>query len=134
VAASFTPPGVWRDRGHGKGRAGPWQRWAPSSIVVARGFRGNSQTPSEPSGGAAGAGQPPQDSTVAVLHDDIISSLADLLNLKGWNLPRCLEYFERLLLEAALHKTQGNQSQTARLLGITPRSIYNKVHKHHLHP
>jgi hypothetical protein len=47
VAASFTHHGVWLDSGHGKGRAGPWQGWAPSSIVVAQGFRGNSQTRSE---------------------------------------------------------------------------------------
>ena len=38
------------------------------------------------------------------------------------------------LLEAALHKAHGNQSQMARLLGITPRSIYNKVHKYQLRP
>jgi transcriptional regulator with GAF, ATPase, and Fis domain len=36
-------------------------------------------------------------------------------------------------LEAALHRAQGNQSQTARLLGITPRSVYNMVRKYNLH-
>jgi transcriptional regulator with GAF, ATPase, and Fis domain len=39
---------------------------------------------------------------------------------------------EKLLLVHALRETQGNQSQTARLLGITPRSVYNKVRKYQL--
>src|SRR5262249_20745830 len=63
---------------------------------------------------------------------DIRSSLATLLHLKGWNLARALQHCERLLLEAALQKTDGNQSQAARMLGITPRSIYNKIHKYQL--
>jgi DNA-binding NtrC family response regulator len=61
---------------------------------------------------------------------DIRTSLATLLNLKGWNLARSLRHCERLLLEAALQKTNGNQSQAARILGITPRSVYNKLHKY----
>jgi transcriptional regulator with GAF, ATPase, and Fis domain len=64
---------------------------------------------------------------------DIPSYVMNLLDVNGWNLSRSLQYCERLLLEAALHLAHGNQSQTARLLGITPRSVYNKVHKHHLH-
>jgi DNA-binding NtrC family response regulator len=64
---------------------------------------------------------------------DLPSSIASLLDVKGWNLARSLHYCERLLLEAALHKTRGNQLQTARLLGITARSVYNKIHKHQLH-
>jgi transcriptional regulator with PAS, ATPase and Fis domain len=86
----------------------------------------------EPSAGPADAGEAPKDATVELPREDIISSLVNLLNINGWNLSRSLEYFERLLLEAALHKTQGNQSQTAHLLGITPRSIYNKIHKYQL--
>ncbi len=86
----------------------------------------------EPSAGPADAGEAPKDSTVGIPRENLISSLVNLLNMNGWNLSRSLEYFERLLLEAALHKTQGNQSQTAHLLGITPRSIYNKIHKYQL--
>jgi DNA-binding protein Fis len=37
-----------------------------------------------------------------------------------------------MLLERALQKTCGNQSKAARILGITPRSVYNKLRKHHL--
>jgi two-component system response regulator PilR (NtrC family) len=65
---------------------------------------------------------------------EIDSSLASLLDGDGWSLSRSIQYCERVLLEAALHRTHGNQSQTARLLGITPRSVYNKVRKHYLNP
>ncbi len=59
--------------------------------------------------------------------------LARLLHANSWNLSRSLQYCEKLFLEAALHRAQGNQSQTARLLGITPRSVYNMVRKYNLH-
>jgi len=55
-----------------------------------------------------------------------------LLELNDWNLRRSLENCERQALEAAVKRTQGNQSQVARLLGITPRSVYNKVRKYQL--
>jgi transcriptional regulator with GAF, ATPase, and Fis domain len=61
------------------------------------------------------------------------SDLAKLLHANSWNLSRSLQYCEKLFLEAALHRAQGNQSQTARLLGITPRSVYNMVRKYNLH-
>lgn len=60
------------------------------------------------------------------------ASFASILDLNGWNLSKSLEYCERSLLECALQFTRGNQSQTARLIGITPRSVYNKLHKHGL--
>ena len=60
------------------------------------------------------------------------SDLARLLHANSWNLSRSLQYCEKLFLEAALHRAQGNQSQTAHLLGITPRSVYNMVRKHNL--
>ena len=58
---------------------------------------------------------------------------ADLLDVNGGSLTRSLQCCERALLAVALSRTHGNQSQTARLLGITPRSVYNKVRKHLLH-
>jgi transcriptional regulator with GAF, ATPase, and Fis domain len=61
------------------------------------------------------------------------SYLVKLLHANSWNLSRSLQYCEKLFLETALHRAQGNQSQTARLLGITPRSVYNMVRKHNLH-
>jgi transcriptional regulator with GAF, ATPase, and Fis domain len=58
--------------------------------------------------------------------------LAQLLHANSWNLSRSLQHCEKLFLEAALHRSRGNQSKTARLLGITPRSVYNMVRKHNL--
>jgi DNA-binding NtrC family response regulator len=55
-----------------------------------------------------------------------------VLDANDWNLTRSMEICERHALEAAMARTQGNQSQTARLLGITPRSVYNKVRKYRL--
>jgi DNA-binding NtrC family response regulator len=60
----------------------------------------------------------------------LLTSVIHLLEATGWNLPRSMAICERHALEAALGRTQGNQSETARLLGITPRSVYNKLRKH----
>ena len=55
-----------------------------------------------------------------------------LTGKQGWNLNKCLSQCEREIVAAALRKTKNNQSQAARLLGLTPRSIYNKLRKHDL--
>ena len=65
--------------------------------------------------------------------EELRAQLARVLDENGWNLTRSLEYCERLLLESALRRADGNQTQTAKLLGITARSVYNKVRKHNLH-
>jgi DNA-binding NtrC family response regulator len=62
----------------------------------------------------------------------LVKSVARLLDASGWNLMRSIEICERHALEAAMMRTQGNQSQTAKLLGITPRSVYNKLRKYKL--
>lgn len=65
--------------------------------------------------------------------EELRAQLARVLDDNGWNLTRSLEFCERLLLESALQRADGNQTQTAKLLGITARSVYNKVRKHNLH-
>jgi len=55
-----------------------------------------------------------------------------LVDPEDWKLSQFLEQCEKLLLQNALRQTRGNQSKTARLLGITPRSVYNKLIKHRL--
>jgi transcriptional regulator with PAS, ATPase and Fis domain len=63
---------------------------------------------------------------------DVRIDAPSLLASHDWNLERALAACERSLLEAALRSSHGNQSETARRLGITPRSVYNKIRKHSL--
>jgi len=62
----------------------------------------------------------------------LVNYAASLLEANSWDLARSLENCERYALEVAMLRTHGNQTQTARLLGITPRSVYNKVRKYGL--
>jgi transcriptional regulator with PAS, ATPase and Fis domain len=64
--------------------------------------------------------------------ETLSSDLVNLLDTHGWSLAQTLRYCERILLEAVLRRKQGNQSQTARLLGLTPRSIYSKIRRYRL--
>ena len=57
---------------------------------------------------------------------------SSLIEREGWNLDRCLSHCEREIVEAAMQHTRNNQSQAARLLGVTPRSIYNKLRRYEL--
>jgi transcriptional regulator with GAF, ATPase, and Fis domain len=77
---------------------------------------------------SGGPGKPMPEPAPQTLSCDLVN----LLDTHGWSLAQTLRYCERLLLEAALHRKQGNQSQTARLLGLTPRSIYSKIRRYRL--
>jgi transcriptional regulator with GAF, ATPase, and Fis domain len=46
-----------------------------------------------------------------------------------WSLGKSLAQLEELLVKAALEAAHGNQTEAARRLGITARSVYNKLHK-----
>jgi transcriptional regulator with GAF, ATPase, and Fis domain len=54
------------------------------------------------------------------------------LRAHRWSLAESLGDCERALLDAALDLAHGNQTGAARLLGITPRSVYNKVRRFHI--
>ena len=84
--------------------------------------------PAAPPPGRAATVAPPPPSP-----DDLRAQLLRVLDLNGWSLSRSLEYCERLLLESALQRADRNQTRTAKLLGITARSVYNKLRKHKLH-
>jgi transcriptional regulator with PAS, ATPase and Fis domain len=63
---------------------------------------------------------------------DSAASLWTQSSPKEWTLARVVGHYERMLVEEALRRAQGNYSQAARALGITPRTLYNKLKKHHL--
>lgn len=58
--------------------------------------------------------------------------LLSILDANGWKLSRSLGAVEKLFLVAALDRTRGNQSETARLLGLSARSIYTKLRRHRI--
>jgi transcriptional regulator with GAF, ATPase, and Fis domain len=64
--------------------------------------------------------------------EGLVGSLIERATQDGWTLARATDELERRLVEAALRSTHGNQSEAARRLGITVRSVYNKLRKHHL--
>ena len=83
---------------------------------------------------AAGDSPPCKAETVDVVNPGGLAGYAVcLLEANGWNLARSLDQCEQQALKVAMQRTHGNRTQTARLLGITSRTVYNKVRKHHLH-
>lgn len=58
--------------------------------------------------------------------------LHDIFAAADWKLADIVERCEREVLIAVLARTRGNQSSMARLLGVTPRCVYSKLHKHRL--
>src|SRR6266516_2809766 len=66
---------------------------------------------------------PPQISNLGSLFESLLTDYK-------WNLERSMKHCEGLLLDAALRRSRGNQSEAARMLGITTRSVYNKLRKH----
>lgn len=57
----------------------------------------------------------------------------DAIAVQSGNLQESVDCCEKLLLEEALRKANGNQTLAAQMLGITVRSVYNKLQKHHPH-
>jgi transcriptional regulator with GAF, ATPase, and Fis domain len=55
-----------------------------------------------------------------------------ILDAVSWKLDTALDLCEQRLVAAALGASHGNRSRAARLLGISPRCIFNKMRKHRL--
>ncbi len=55
-----------------------------------------------------------------------------ILAASSWKLAGALDLCEQHILSAALDASRGNRSRAARLLGISARSIFNKMRKHRL--
>ena len=71
--------------------------------------------------------QPPAGNAPTI---DIDAALAQMCAAQGWNLARCVDAFERSLLQGALERARGNQAAAARMMGVTPRCVYTKLRKH----
>jgi transcriptional regulator with GAF, ATPase, and Fis domain len=56
----------------------------------------------------------------------------EILEECGWNLERAMDSCESHFVAHALARCAGNQLAAASLLGITPRTIYNKLRKHQI--
>jgi DNA-binding NtrC family response regulator len=56
-------------------------------------------------------------------------TMTSLLEENGWNLGKSVEAAERMMIQAALSAANGNQTKAAHTLGITARSIYNKLRR-----
>jgi DNA-binding NtrC family response regulator len=55
-----------------------------------------------------------------------------VLEAASWKLGRALDLCEEQIVAAALGASRGNRSRAARLLGISPRTIFNKMRRHRL--
>jgi DNA-binding NtrC family response regulator len=55
-----------------------------------------------------------------------------ILDAVSWRLDTALNLCEQRLVAAALGASHGNRSRAARMLGISPRCIFNKMRKHRL--
>jgi transcriptional regulator with PAS, ATPase and Fis domain len=80
--------------------------------------------PAEPAAPTA-----PAAAGLAALGAATADSLLKIVEENEWNLGRSVRACEREMLVAALRRFKGNQTKAASLLGVTARSVYNKVRK-----
>jgi anti-anti-sigma factor len=64
--------------------------------------------------------------------EDPLQALAQTAYERGSTLHQALAEYERQLLQVALEKNGGNRTRAARSLGLTPRSVFEKIKKYKL--
>jgi sigma-54-specific transcriptional regulator len=88
--------------------------------------------PEAPAAGTAGAQAPAAPFAAAAPEATDVDSLVE--RLLGSGKPNLIEEMERLLIARALEKLNGNQLQTAKLLGITRNTLRSRISKFGLRP
>src|SRR5205807_1978723 len=63
---------------------------------------------------------------------DILQAMAQSACERGLTLHEALGEYERRLLQVALDQHGGNRTRTAKSLGLTPRSVFEKIRKYKL--
>ena len=105
------------------------ERPAPRGLAAAG--RGDSHGigPTEGAGGSSA-----QPAAHAAAARGLPFPLISVLEAHEWNLSRSLEVLRaHCSWRRHSRRRAANQTYAARLLGITPRSVYNKIRKHNLH-
>jgi len=74
---------------------------------------------------------PRDDGGVADTRAGMVDVVA-VLEAASWKLDGAIELCEQKIVAAALMLSSGNRSRAARMLGISPRSMFNKMRKYQL--
>lgn len=61
-----------------------------------------------------------------------VSEATSPVRTNAVNLAAAVDAYERSLIASALAKCNGSQTAAAKLLGVTPRTVFNKIHRHGL--
>jgi transcriptional regulator with GAF, ATPase, and Fis domain len=85
---------------------------------------------------AGRGGEEPQSISVPVFRPlntaSLAANLLQLCSTQKRDLPHLLQEIERLVLKETIEKLQGDLTKAAIVLGLKPRTLYNKRQKHHL--
>jgi DNA-binding NtrC family response regulator len=68
----------------------------------------------------------PDDETKDIRLDGFVKKI---IKTQGWNLQRAVQECEKIVCREALRFTNGNQSEAAKILGVTSRCVYNKLRR-----
>ncbi len=66
------------------------------------------------------------------MYATLATAAGSMIHSGRWTLQQMLDEFEKLALREALSNSQGTHEELARQLGITRRTLYNKIREHGL--